>query len=159
MYRFILALVAAFSLFTPGTAGDRSGDVGCEPGGGLNVAALRHSVIDQGATAQVTVDLKIYPENRVVRAVVIEGWIVGNGARRAMPPRQASLQEGRPGKVRFTFDLQQGALHELEFKVRSSHDPSVWSTAALRVDLDPAHQPVLLDGVVQYRAQMQGGAQ
>jgi hypothetical protein len=162
MCKLVVALVAILSLFTPftpATAGDHSGDLGCEPGGGLNVAALRHSIIDEGATARVTVDLKIHHESNAVRAVVIDGRIVSNGARRAMPVRQASLQEGRHGKLRFTFDLEQGVLHDLEFQVRSALDPAVRSTASLRVDLDPERQPVRLPGVVQYQAQMQGGAQ
>jgi len=159
MCKLVVALVAMLSLFMPATAGDSSGDVGCEPGAGLNVAALRHSIIDEGTTARVTVDLKFHPEPNAVRAVVIDGRVVSNGTRRAIPSRRASLPADRPGKLRFTFDLEQGIVHDLEFQVRSAHDPAVWSTASLRVDLDPARQPVRLHGVVQYQAQMQGGAQ
>ena len=158
MRKFLLTLVVVVSLCTP-VAADRSDDAGCEPAGGLNVAAHRHALIDQGATARVTVDLKIYPQPHAAAVVVIEGRILSGGASQPIAARRASVPTDRPGKVRLTFELEQGIGHELRFDVRSATDPAVHTTATLRIDLDPAHQPEELDGVVQYRAQMQGGAQ
>ena len=158
MGKLVLTLLAVVSLCTPAAA-DRSGDAGCEPAGTLNIAAHRHSVTDLGTTARVVVDLKIYSVPDPTGSVVIDGRVLGGGMERAIAARQASLPAGRTSKVRFTFELEQGIEHQIEFRVRAAGDPSLSSTATLRVDLDPAHEPERLNGVVQYRAQMQGGTQ
>lgn len=147
-------LVSGLSL-----AGEAANGTACEPADRLNIGVQLHSVTDLGTTARVVVELKVYSEPSAVGEVTVSGRARSAGLEYPIPTVTASVPGSRPGKIRLTYELDQGLDHLLVFDVRAERDPSLRSSASLRVNLDPAREPERLDGVVQYRALMSGEEQ
>ncbi len=129
-----------------------------EPTGILDVSARVASRSDTGLTERVVVELEILSDV-LMPSVRISGRVDSGTASEPFPDRVAFLQQRAIRKIRYTFDLERGREHHLNFSVRSEDPlaPSTHRTSAyVRVNLDPEREPEDLGHLLQFRAKMAG---
>ncbi|NIM62236.1 MAG: hypothetical protein GTN89_15295 [Acidobacteria bacterium] len=163
----LLSLAAALALSFPGAPtpepnASHTGTIACvEPSDELDVGARVVSTTDLGATVRVEVDLSILPERNVPTARIRGKIHGGPGFDEAfgIPDEITPLTKGNPKHKRFELEIPKGQEHGFVFHVRAEENgvPSApSSTAYLRVNLDPTKEPEVIDGRLQYRANMGG---
>jgi hypothetical protein len=114
-----------------------------------------------GETARAQVRLTLTSLHRLI-GVRLSGHPVGRSGE--IPPGSLhvpALESGLPARavrhVQVTVDLDEGREHHLLFTAEgldAAGDRHATS-ASLRIDLDPARAPRLVDGLVEYRARVQ----
>ena len=74
-----------------------------------------------------------------------------------MPSLESGLPRRAVRHLTVAVDLEDGREHHLLFSAegRDAAGARHATSAALRIDLDPAREPRLLDGLVEYRARVQ----
>jgi hypothetical protein len=144
------------------TAGPTDVDVTAtplEPSGDIEIYAKRLPIAGKGPRAGVLVEVTFYSE-KYLPAVRLHGSLRGKGGFDevfGIPDSVSTLRRMTVKKVQYLLDLKKGREHHLEFTV--SAEPGSGSTARssayLRVNLDEDLDPERLNGLVQFRAQME----
>lgn len=147
----ILAWGFVFFVCLPSSAG-----TSCEPAGPLAVSATVIGREDLGSRERVLIDLEIQSLVAGAESVRITGAAESATGKVEARERLLSLSAGAHRKVRYALDLEKGRVHHVRFVVGSVDEPSVVSSAYVRVNLDPSLEPQIIDGVLQYRARMEG---
>jgi hypothetical protein len=133
-------------------------DVGCEPGGPVDLHARVISRAEHGPNTTVTVEVIVFSYVDLPGVRIRGAFAGGTGPGRAsdIPETLTSIPAKAHQRFLYQLDLERGRNHGLFFRA-TPEDPSLKNlegSAFLRVNLDPDKMPERKGNLVQYRARM-----
>ena len=157
---FALLLLSATLAMTGERAGPSDLVESCEPSAGIDIHAKTVSLIREGTTAKVIVEVTVVAD-RALASARIRGLVEArHRPRRAFgsPEVIDSVPAKAVRRWRYALELEQGLEHHIYVTAHArTHAGSLdEATAYLRVNLDPKLEPEVRGELLQFRARMEG---